>query len=222
MTRHVLLALVAVGCAAAPTRPETRAVPSPIVQTGSSVLRTRAAEVPAESLGSQELASLLAQMTQAMRQAPGVGLAAPQIGVSLRAFVIEDNAQLMSRSTPLEIEERERVPVALRIFINPTVTPVGDERVTFFEGCLSVSGYAGLVTRYREVEVSAVDETGKPFTWRVRGWPARILQHEMDHLNGTLYVDRMHTRSFGTIAHVKERFGGKPISEILKAFELSP
>jgi peptide deformylase len=84
----------------------------------------------------------------------------------------------------------------------------------FFEGCLSVAGFAGLVARYREVEVSALDEKGEPVTWRVRGWPARILQHEMDHLNGTLYIDRMVTRSFGTLAQVKALYGGKPIAEV--------
>ena len=91
--------------------------------------------------------------------------------------------------------------------------------MTFFEGCLSVAGFAALVPRYREVEVTGLDETGEPITWRVKGWPARILQHEFDHLNGTLYIDRMHSRSFGTSAQVKARFGGKPIAEILRDLE---
>lgn len=193
---------------------------SPIVQTGAPVLRASAAEVPAEMIPTPEFQSLISQMVDAMRKAPGVGLAAPQLGKSLRVFVVEDRAELQATLTPQELQERERVPVPLRVFINPTVTPIGEEKVTFFEGCLSVSGFSALVTRAREVEVKALDEKGQPVSWRVAGWPARILQHEMDHLNGTLYVDRMHTRSFGTNAQNKERFGGKPIREVLEVFEV--
>jgi peptide deformylase len=79
---------------------------------------------------------------------------------------------------------------------------------------LSVKGYVGLVERAREVEVSGVDEHGQPQTWRVKGWPARILQHEVDHLDGTLYVDRMKTRSFATADQAKAMYAGKPIAEV--------
>jgi peptide deformylase len=159
-------------------------------------------------------------MVASMRAAPGVGLAAPQLGVGLRVFVVEDRTELMATLSPAELAERERVPVPLRVFVNPVVTPVGERKVTFFEGCLSVAGFAALVPRYEEVEVAGLDETAKPVSWRVRGWPARILQHEMDHLNGGLYVDRMLTRSFGTLPQVKERFAGKPIAQVLAALGL--
>ncbi|MHB8878942.1 MAG: peptide deformylase [Myxococcaceae bacterium] len=191
----------------------------PIVQTGAEVLRQIATEVPPERIGTPELQALITRMIDTMRAAPGVGLAAPQLGIPWRLFVMEDREELMSKLTGAELAERERVPVPVRAFVNPTVTPIGEEKVTFFEGCLSVEGYAALVTRHREVEVTAL-ENGQPVTWRVRGWPARILQHEMDHLNGTLYIDRMHTRSFGTGPQVKERFGGKPIAEVLRALGL--
>jgi peptide deformylase len=185
-----------------------------ITQTGAPVLRSRAPEVPPEEIQTPELQALIARMVDSMRKAPGVGLAAPQLSVPKRVFVLEDKEELMSSLTPAERAERERVPVPLRVFVNPVVTPVGDEKVMFFEGCLSVAGFAGLVERWREVEVTALDEKGNPVTWRVRGWPARILQHEMDLLNGTLYVDRMVTRSFGTLAQVKALYGGKPIAEV--------
>jgi peptide deformylase len=188
-----------------------------IVQTGAVVLRARAAEVTPEQLKSPELQALVQRMVHAMREAPGVGLAAPQLGVSLRVFVVEDPASLQTGLTEVERAERERVPVALRVFINPVVTPIGEKRVTFFEGCLSVNGFAALVERFHEVEVRALDETGAPVTWRVHGWPARILQHEVDHLDGTLYVDRMMTRSFSTQAQVKALSGGKPMSEVTQA-----
>jgi peptide deformylase len=188
-----------------------------ITQTGAVVLRERAAEVSLEELRTPEFQALVARMVDAMRKAPGVGLAAPQLSVSKRVFVVEDRPDLQTALTAYELAERERVPVPLRVFINPVVTPVGDEKVMFFEGCLSVAGFAGMVSRYREVEVSALDETGAPVTWRVRGWPARILQHEMDHLDGVLYVDRMLTRSFGTLPQVKALYGGKPIADVKQA-----
>lgn len=215
MTRSSLLLLLAAsGCAtvhrAVPPRPE-----APIVQVGDPVLRARAKDVPVEQLGTPELGALLEKMVAAMRAAPGVGLAAPQLGIPWRVLVLEDRAELQASQTAQELTERERVPVPLRVFINPTLTPVGDAKATFFEGCLSVAGFAGVVTRWREVEVSGLDEKGQPQTWRVAGWPARILQHEVDHLDGTLYVDRMHTRTFGTLPQVKARFSGRPIAEVL-------
>lgn len=193
---------------------------TPIVQTGAEVLRLRAQPVTPEQLASPDFQALIGRMVDAMRAAPGVGLAAPQLGVSLQVLVLEDRAELQASLTTEELAERERVPVPLRVFVNPTLTPIGEEQVTFFEGCLSVSGYAALVKRWREVEVSGLDEHGQPQTWRVRGWPARILQHEVDHLNGTLYIDRMVSRSFGTLPQVKARFSGKPTADALRAFDV--
>lgn len=191
-----------------------------VVQVGAPVLRNKAEDVPPETIGTADFQALIAKMIDTMRKAPGVGLAAPQIGVPLRVLVLEDREELMASLSPLEKQERERVPVPVRVFINPTLTPIGDEKVTFFEGCLSVAGYAGLVERWREVEISGLDEKGQAVTWRVKGWPARILQHEVDHTNGTLYIDRMLTRSFGTLPQVKARFGGKPIADVRKELGL--
>lgn len=189
-----------------------------IVQTGAPVLRERAREVPREMFGTEELRNLVAIMVDTMRHAPGVGLAAPQIGIPLRLFVIEDRAEYHASATPQQLAERERVPVEVHTFINPKVTPVGEEKVTFVEGCLSVAGFGALVPRHREVEVSARDVDGNPFTWRVRGWPARILQHEMDHLEGALYIDRMYSRSFSTYAQLQARTEGKSAAEVLEMF----
>ena len=187
---------------------------NPIVQTGAPVLRSPAQDVPVERITTPEFQSLIERMVATMRAAPGVGLAAPQLGVPLRVLVMEDREELMATLTPGERAERERLPVPVRVFINPTLNPIGEEQVTFFEGCLSVAGFAGLVARFHEVEVTGLDEKGQRQTWRVKGWPARILQHEVDHLAGTLYIDRMITRSFGTLAQVKARFGGKPIAQV--------
>ena len=187
---------------------------NPIVQTGAPVLRSPAQDVPPETIATAEFQALIAKMIATMRAAPGVGLAAPQIGVPWRVLVMEDREELMASLTPQEREERERLPVPVRVFINPTLTPIGEDKVTFFEGCLSVAGFAGLVERFHEVEVTGLDEKGVSQTWRVKGWPARILQHEVDHLGGTLYIDRMITRSFGTMGQVKARFAGRSMSDI--------
>ncbi len=185
-----------------------------IVQIGRPVLRARANEVPADKLGTPELRELVTRMIATMRAAPGVGLAAPQIGVPWRVIVLEDRAELQAKLTDVERQERERTAFEPRVFVNPVLRTVGDERATFFEGCLSVRGYVGMVERAREVEVTGLDENGTPQTWHVRGWPARILQHEVDHLDGTLYVDRMITRSFANADHAKELYGGKPVADI--------
>lgn len=191
--------------------------PVRIVQAGTDVLRRRAQPVPLEAIGTTDFQALLERMFATMRAAPGVGLAAPQIGVALRVFVVEDSPSLLAGLTEEELRLRERVAVPPAVFINPTVTAVGDETATFFEGCLSVTGYAALVTRHREVEVRALNERAEEVVWRVRGWPARILQHEQDHLDGTLYVDRMLTRSFSQGALVQDRYSGKSLPEILEA-----
>jgi peptide deformylase len=192
----------------------------PIVQTGATVLRARAQEVPPERITTPEFQELLRIMVAAMRAAPGVGLAAPQIGVPWRVIVLEDRAELISRLSAEDLRERERAPFATRVFINPVLEPVGDDRAMFFEGCLSVSGFVGLVERAREVEVSGLDEHGVKQTWRVRGWPARILQHEVDHLDGMLYIDRMKTRSFATAEQAATLYGGKSIAEVRRMFGL--
>lgn len=167
----------------------------PIVQTGAPVLRGRAREVSSDAIATPEFADLVKTMIETMRAAPGVGLAAPQIGVDLRVIVLEDRDELLANLTPEERAERERVLFATRVFVNPVLRHVGEERAMFFEGCLSVTGFVALVERSREVEVTGLDEHGAPQTWQVLGWPARILQHEVDHLEGTLYIDRMKTRS---------------------------
>lgn len=193
--------------------------PPPIVKSGHPVLRARAADVPEDELRSDDLRKLVRRMVDAMRAAPGVGLAAPQIGVDKRVIVLEDGERLMNKLTPEERAARGRVPFPLTCVVNPVLTILKTETATFFEGCLSVPGYMALVERAIAVRVTGTNEKAEPIDWTVEGWPARILQHECDHLDGTLYVDRMVSRSFGTTPQVKARFGGQPIAAALEAFE---
>jgi len=191
----------------------------PIVQAGDPVLRAAAAAVPPDYLGGREFRALVQAMVAVMRAAPGVGLAAPQIGVGLQVIVLEDTEALMAKLSPSERAARGRAPFPLRIIVNPTLTRREGGRATFFEGCLSVRGYMALVERDLEVEVTGLDERGAPVTWQARGWPARILQHEVDHLRGTLYVDRMLSRTFSCNEEVSGRWFDRPIDEVRAALE---
>jgi peptide deformylase len=195
-----------------------------IVIAGATVLRTPTAKVPPEELGTKKLKALVSTMVEVMRKAPGVGLAAPQIGVSQQIIVLEDSEELMTRLSPDERDERGRTPFALTTIINPTLkvrgpsllSATGAGRALFFEGCLSVPGYVALVDRELSVEVTGVDADGAPVRWEATGWPARILQHEIDHLHGTLYVDRMFTRSFCGNDEAKG-WMNRPIHEVREA-----
>lgn len=179
------------------------------------MLRRRAAEVPDRELGSAALLALVDEMVAAMRAAPGVGLAAPQLGVAKRVIVIEDTAERMSHLSEEERRERARSDVPLTCIVNPRFDSMSDEKATYFEGCLSVPGYSALVPRSHEVVVSGLTPKGEPVQVRAAGWPARILQHELDHLDGTLYVDRMLTRSFCTVEQVRDRYAGRSLTEIM-------
>lgn len=184
----------------------------PIVQAGARVLRRRAQSVPSSLLATPALRELVRLMTEVMRQAPGVGLAAPQIGVPLRVFVAEDQEQRIADLPQGSAALRKRVELPLTVLINPKLQPQGSERVTFFEGCLSVRGYGALVPRWRSVSVSGVDAEGRPVSLGLDGWPARIMQHELDHLDGTLYIDRMQSRSFATDSELP-RLSGMSVAD---------
>ena len=177
---------------------------TPIVYAGDSVLRAVAAPVPLSMLGTQKLRALVDEMVEVMRAAPGVGLAAPQIGVGLRVIVVEDDDESMAHLTEEERRERGRVRLPLTAIINPVLRRTSDADDTFVEGCLSVPGYGAQVARARDVEVEGLTVGGAPLKLQLSGWPARILQHECDHLAGTLYVDRMITRTFAIVRPARE------------------
>jgi len=164
--------------------------PLAIVQVGDPVLRRRARELSLEEITSPEIQDLIEMMKVTMRAAPGVGLAAPQIGKSLQLAVIEDMNH--SHLDPETLSERNRYPVPFHVIINPRLhVEESIPNVEFFEGCLSVPKFSGVVPRAESVRVECLNEQGKPITIRAKGWYARILQHEIDHLNGTLYLDKV-------------------------------
>jgi peptide deformylase len=185
-----------------------------IVQVGDPVLRSAATAVDLDAIGRPEMRDLVAGMVAAMRQAPGIGLAAPQVGVSKRIFVMEDRPEMTADLPKAVLLEREREPSPLRVLINPVVRPVGSQTRDFFEGCLSITGYTAMVTRHCEVAVAYLDEMGEPQEWIARGWPARVVQHEYDHLEAVLYTDRMIPRSFMSNDEFRARYAARPIAEV--------
>ena len=166
-----------------------------IVQIGDPVLRRAARPLAREEILDTNIALLVEKMRETMRDAPGVGLAAPQIGESLQLIVVEDRADLIDRLDPQDRAARERSPLPFQALFNPRLSVLERELVTFFEGCLSFADFTMLVPRVRAVRVDALDHRALPVTLTLRGWPARILQHEVDHLRGVLCLDRAHTRS---------------------------
>ncbi|MCI3274264.1 peptide deformylase [Streptomyces cylindrosporus] len=176
--------------------------PLPIVAAGDPVLR-RGTERFDGQLDTALLARFVEALRVTMHAAPGVGLAAPQVGVPLRIAVIEDPAPV-----PDEVRlARGRVPQPFRVLVNPSYEPLGPARAAFFEGCLSVPGWQAVVARAAEVRLTGEDEHGRALDEVFSGWPARIVQHETDHLDGTLYLDRAELRSLSSNQAMAERWG---------------
>jgi peptide deformylase len=190
-------------------------MPLAIVQVGDPILRQRARLLTAEEIRSREIKQLIDEMREAMRSAPGVGLAAPQAGYPLHLAVIEDRADYHQKLTASQLEERDRNPVPFQVLVNPTIVSRSDESRTFFEGCLSLTGFCALVPRSLSVRVEYLDEHGRPRSQDATGWHARIVQHEVDHLHGTLYIDRMLSRSFTSLENVAQHWKDLPAREIL-------
>jgi peptide deformylase len=190
-----------------------------IVQAGHPLLRVAAPPVARDDLGS--LGPLVADMVETLRAAPGVGLAANQVARPERLAVIEDRAEYHTDLPPSLLAEQERAPFDLRVLVNPVYEPVGTEVAHWFEACLSVQGYAAIVPRWRRVRLSAVDVGGEPVTLELSGWPARVVQHEVDHLDGMLYVDRMLTRSFVSREAYLATWRHHPIAGCLEAFGIA-
>lgn len=132
-----------------------------------------------------DLQQLIDDMIETMRTAPGVGLAAPQIGRSIKLAVIETLADIDDEGQEIE-GSRD-----LYVLANPEIVWTSRKQVLGIEGCLSIPGYLGEVERFESIRVRAQDRHGKRIKLRLSGWDARIFQHEIDHLNGILYIDKL-------------------------------
>ncbi|KAM4618623.1 peptide deformylase, mitochondrial isoform 1-T2 [Polymixia lowei] len=169
---------------------------SHVCQVGDPVLRSQAAAVDPVAITGPEIQLVINTLVKVMRKLECVGLSAPQIGVPLRILAVEYPKKMLDESSPASREMRGLSAQPLRVFVNPQLRVLDGRTALFQEGCESISGFSATVPRYLSVEVSGLNEKGEPVTWQVSGWPARILQHEMDHLDGVLYVDRMDSKTF--------------------------
>lgn len=186
-----------------------------IVKTGDPVLRQKARELQKEEILSPYIQDVIRDMAITMREAPGVGLAAPQVGLSIQLAVIEDLSQYHTYLTPEQLKERDRSPVPFHVIINPKIyLDHSNVSVEFFEGCLSVNDLCGVVPRASSVRVECLNEHAEPVIIEAKGWYARILQHEIDHLNGILYLDRVSTQTLTSWENFEKYWKDKPLNEL--------
>jgi len=161
-----------------------------IVTLPEPVLRRKAKPV---TKFDKELQTLIDDMIETMREAPGVGLAAPQVGISERLAVIEyaedEDEDEEEAVEGVEVTPKPSKPKQLFVIINPEIVKASEEKVMGIEGCLSIPGLLGEVERHEALQVKALNRHGKPVKFKVDGWLARIFQHEIDHLNGVVFTD---------------------------------
>jgi peptide deformylase len=174
-------------------RKEQRMAILKVCRLGHPVLRQVAEPVPVDVIGRPAFQQFIDDMIETMHEYDGVGLAAPQVHVSRQIAV-------------LQVEKHPRYPdmplVPLTVLINPRVTVLVQDTVDLWEGCLSIPDFRGLVPRCRELRVEALDRQGNPLDFLAKDFHARVVQHEYDHLQGKVYVDRM--PSLETLCHLAE------------------
>ncbi|NEG96785.1 peptide deformylase [Bifidobacterium sp. SMB2] len=176
----------------------------PIVQAGEPVLRHKTARYNGQ-LSRNTLKKLIETMRHTMLEAPGVGLAATQIGLGLALAVVEDHIR------DDEDDPREVAEFPFHAIINPVYTPVGEKTASFYEGCLSFDGYQAVRRRWVDITAEWDDEHGQHHKEQLHGWPARIFQHETDHLSGELYIDKAEIRSLTTYENLEDYWCDDPV-----------
>lgn len=188
-----------------------------IVKNPHKILRRHAEHVPVADITSLKIRGLISAMKETLAHTPdGVGLAAPQIGKSLAIFIVSEEAEEIDKaetkgwerrraSEPQDVEEKPYESRAWKYytFINPVIKNTSRKKLDGPEGCLSVPGKFGMVARYEKITVEAHDENGRVFTRGASRFFARVMQHELDHLAGTLFIDK--TKKFIDVARQKER-----------------
>jgi peptide deformylase len=152
-----------------------------IVTLPDPVLRRKARAV---STFDKDLQTLIDDMIDTMREAPGVGLAAPQVGIAERLIVVE------YAEPPEDGDEEKEVKPKLYVMVNPEIVKASEETELGVEGCLSIPGLVGEVERFSTIQVKGLNRRGQPMKVKAEGWLARIFQHEIDHVNGVVFPDR--------------------------------
>ncbi|XP_078053413.1 peptide deformylase, mitochondrial [Augochlora pura] len=167
-----------------------------ICQLGDPVLRMKSTPLDLKLIETREFQAMLDQLGNVLKKYKMSGLAAPQIGIPSQVFVIEITENDIKTIDPrikkaIGIEE-----VPLTYFINPTMEITNPEQIILSEACGSICGYEADVKRPKEVEIRALNRLGIPFVWKAKGWAARVAQHEIDHIQGKLYIDKMEPSTF--------------------------
>ncbi|XP_077983011.1 peptide deformylase, mitochondrial-like [Glandiceps talaboti] len=165
-------------------------------QVGDPVLRGKAAPVDPAILETEKFQNILDTMVTVMRKEGGIGISAPQIGIGYQIIALEYTKAHMSVYPKEIVKLREISQVPLTIFINPKMKILDYSKVSWPEGCQSIKGYTAFVERYQAVQIKGLNPEGKRVTCTAEGFPARIVQHEMDHLQGQLYIDIMDSKTF--------------------------
>uniref|UniRef100_A0A0A9X5G4 Peptide deformylase n=4 Tax=Lygus hesperus TaxID=30085 RepID=A0A0A9X5G4_LYGHE len=161
-----------------------------IVQIGDPVLRRKAKTIDPSAIPEEPMQKLLSRLYHVMRTSGIAGLSAPQLGVSLRVFAIQFPSK-RNYEFPLLYEKRQMEYIPLQVWINPQMKILDYTKVTDEESCESMVGYSAELPRYTKVLLTGLDHEGKEKKWEAKGWSARIVQHEMDHLEGKFYTDLM-------------------------------
>ncbi|MFT5443646.1 MAG: peptide deformylase [Myxococcota bacterium] len=172
-----------------------------VARMGHPILREIASEVPREEIVSAGFQDFVDSMIATMREYDGAGLAAPQVHVSKRVVVMEVAGNVRYPDAP---------EVPLLVVINPRIHFLGDERIEGVEGCLSVPGLRGVVSRVADIELEALDREGNETRQRFTGFPAAVVQHECDHLDGVLYLDRVGDTKSLSFLQEFERYHAAP------------
>lgn len=191
-----------------------------IYQAGHPILRNQSKLVTKNQLAKESTQELIDHMIATLRDVPGVGLAAPQVGESLQIIILDDQKKYHEPIPKRVLQQQGRREVPLTVLVNPKLEILNEEMAVFFEGCLSVDGYLGPVPRAIRVHVKAWDRHGVLFSYVAEGWHARMLQHELDHLQGALYVDRMIPKGFMTAKNFVNLWRDSSQAKILKSFQL--
>ncbi|MEE2523128.1 peptide deformylase [Pseudarthrobacter sp. J75] len=189
----------------------------PIVQAGHPALRQPAVAFDGQ-LSGPELERFIDLMRAVMHEAPGVGLAAPQLGIPLQVAVLEDLYPL----DPEVAAARNRQPLEFFAVLNPMYRAVGTETAAFYEGCLSLNGLQAVVIRPAKVELDFRTPDGRAMQRTFEGWQARIVQHETDHLAGTLYIDKAELRSLSTNSEYAARWAEPGIGKAREGLGFLP
>lgn len=198
------------------SQPDVSKMYNHVVQIGDPVLRQVCSAVDPKDIPGPAIQSVIKNLKDSLGKFDLCGISACQVGVPLQIFAIEVSQSIIDQQAPKDIKELEMKALPLRVCINPKVTVVNKKVKLAKEYCLSVDGWTAQVPRYSEVSVTYLDEKGEKKNWSASGFSARMIQHEMDHLNGVMFTDKMKNDTFqtlywitlnGTLGKYKHGFG---------------